>query len=91
MLFTGWLSDRSGERVRFLFVSTLLVTLAYALFAAELGPVPALIGYLLYVSAWGSVTLSVWMVCTDMVAARHMAVGTAAINTLSQIGAFLCP
>lgn len=91
MLFTGWLSDRSGERVRFLFASTLLVTLAYALFAAELGPVPALIGYLLYVSAWGSVTLSVWMVCTDMVAARHMAVGTAAINTMSQIGAFLCP
>ncbi len=91
MLFTGWLSDRSGNRVRFLFVSTALVTLAYVGFAANLGPVPSLIAYLLYVSAWGSVTLSVWMVCTDMLPPRDMPVGTAMINTMSQVGAFLCP
>lgn len=88
MLLTGWLSDRSGVRLPFLAVSTAIVLVAYAMFAAG---VTGLLAYALYVSAWGSVTLSVWMLCTDLVAPADMAVATAMVNTLSQTGAFIGP
>lgn len=88
MLLTGWLSDRSGVRLPFLGVSTLMVLVAYALFAAGQ---TGLFAYALYVAGWGSVTLSVWMLCTDLVAPADMAVATAMVNTMSQTGAFIGP
>jgi ACS family tartrate transporter-like MFS transporter len=91
MLFTGWLSDRSSARMPFMIGSTALVLLAYALFAADAGRTTGLIAYAIYVACWGSVTLSVWMLCTDMVAPSDMAVGSAMVNTMSQAGAFVGP
>ena len=91
MLFTGWLSDRSGTRAPFMIGSTALVLLAYALFALGGGHTLGLIGYAIYVACWGSVTLSVWMLCTDLVAPADMAVATAMVNSMSQIGAFVGP
>ena len=91
MLFTGWLSDRSGTRAPFLIGSTAMVMVAYGLFALNSGHSLGLIGYALYVAGWGSVTLSVWMLCTDLVAPADMAVSTAMVNTMSQIGAFAGP
>jgi ACS family tartrate transporter-like MFS transporter len=91
MLLTGWLSDRTGTRMPFMIGSTALVLVAYALFALGGGRTPALIAYAVYVACWGSVTLSVWMACTDLVAPGDMAVATAMVNTMSQIGAFFGP
>ncbi|WP_353229705.1 MFS transporter [Novosphingobium sp.] len=91
MLFTGWLSDRSGARLPFLLVSTALVMIAYALFALNGGLALGLVAYVLFVASWGSVTLSVWMLCTDLVQPRNMAVATAMVNTMSQTGAFFGP
>jgi ACS family tartrate transporter-like MFS transporter len=91
MLFTGWLSDRSGTRAPFMIGSTALVLVAYGLFALNGGHALGLVAYAIYVACWGSVTLSVWMLCTDLVAAADMAVATAMVNTMSQIGAFVGP
>jgi len=91
MLFTGWLSDRTGTRAPFMIGSTALVLIAYALMAADGGRTTGLIGYAVYVACWGSVTLSVWMLCTDLVAPADMAVATAMVNTMSQAGAFFGP
>ena len=52
---------------------------------------PALLAYACYVACWGSVTLSVWMLCTDLVEPRDMAVATAMVNAMSQAGAFFGP
>ncbi len=91
MLFTGWASDRAGSRMPFMAGSTALVLLAYVLFAAGSGLATGLFAYACYVACWGSVTLSVWMLCTDLVAPRDMAVATAMVNALSQAGAFFGP
>ncbi len=91
MVFTGWASDRTGSRMPFMVGSTAIVMLAYAAFAAGLGHAAGIVAYGLYVACWGSVTLSVWMLCTDMVPPRDMAVATALVNTLSQAGAFVGP
>ena len=91
MLLTGALSDRIGTRIPFLAIGAALVLIGYGAFWTRAGPVVALGGYLCYVLAWGSVTLSVWMLCTDLVNPRDMAVATAAVNTMSQAGAFVGP
>jgi ACS family tartrate transporter-like MFS transporter len=91
MLFTGWLSDKVGTRAPFMVGSTVLVMLGYGLFAVHGGPVLGLIAYALYGACWGSVTLSIWMLCSDLVRPRDMAVATAMVNTMSQIGAFFGP
>jgi ACS family tartrate transporter-like MFS transporter len=91
MLLTGWLSDRSGTRMPFMAGSATLVLVAYALFATDGGRMTGLIAYALFVAGWGSVTLSVWMLCTDLVGPRDMAVATAMVNTMSQAGAFVGP
>jgi len=91
MLLTGWASDRVGSRMPFMAGSTALVALAYVLFAAGGGLATGLLAYACYVACWGSVTLSVWMLCTDLVGPRDMAVGTAMVNALSQAGAFFGP
>lgn len=90
MVASGWLSDRAGRRLPFLVGSIVLVLASYILFAMAL-PGTALIAYALFVMGWGTVTLSVWMLCTDLVPPAQMAVGTAMINTLSQTGAFIGP
>ena len=91
MLFTGWTSDRLGTRMPFMAGSTAMVLLAYLLFAAGGGHATGLIAYGCYVACWGSVTLLVWMACTDLVAPRDMAVATAMVNAMSQAGAFVGP
>lgn len=90
MVASGWLSDRAGRRLPFLVGSIVLVLASYILFAMAL-PGTALLAYALFVMGWGTVTLSVWMLCTDLVPPAQMAVGTAMINTLSQTGAFIGP
>src|SRR6185295_12384690 len=47
--------------------------------------------YLLFGLSWSSVTLSHISLWPDMLHARLLAVGSAAINSMSQIAAFLMP
>jgi ACS family tartrate transporter-like MFS transporter len=65
--------------------------LSFALTAlADSKPVFAA-AYLLYGLSWGSVTLSQVSAWPDVLHGKVLALGCAAVNTLSQIGAFLMP
>jgi len=91
IFIAGWNSDRSGDRLRDAFALT--VVLAAALLLLGVGSTPALVvmGYLLFSATFftaGMLLVSSW---ADLLHVRQLAVGSAAINTLWQIGAFLSP
>ncbi len=91
MLFTGWYTDRRNERFLMFFVST--AGFALSLFAIALAPsrVAVVAASMLLTLVWTSVTLCTVMVTTAIVQRRLVAVSIAAMNTLSQIGAFALP
>ena len=91
IFIAGWNSDRSGDRLRDAFA--LAVVLAAALLLLGVASMPALVvvGYLLFSATFftgGMLIVSSW---ADLLHVRQLAVGSAAINTLWQIGAFLSP
>jgi len=91
MLFTGWHTDRLGDRFSYLLASTLTVAAAFATIALASSPLIILIAYLVFAGAYMALTLSLWLVLTDTIHVRHLAVGAAAINCLSQLGSFVMP
>jgi len=91
MLTTGWISDRRGERFTTMWISTTILGLAFALSAMAHSRTAFAVAYLLYGLSWGSVTLSQVSAWPDVLHGRVLALGCAAINTLSQVGAFLMP
>jgi len=91
IIIAGWNSDRTGDRLRDAFA--LAVVLASALLLLGVASTPALVvvGYLLFAATYftgGALLVSSW---ADVLHVRQVAVGSAAINTLWQIGAFLSP
>lgn len=91
MLFTGWYSDRRGERFTTMVVSTALTSAAYLTLALATSPAVVVAAYVVFMTAWTSVTLSQVMAWPDVLHVRSLAVGSAAINSASQAGAFLMP
>ena len=91
MLVTGWISDRQGERFTSMWIWTALMGLSFAITAAASSPKILAAAYLLYGLSWGSVTLSQVSAWADLLQGRVLALGCAAINSLSQIGAFVLP
>jgi ACS family tartrate transporter-like MFS transporter len=91
MLWVGWYSDRRGERFRALIVSSVLMGGAFVLMAFAASSLFVVGAYLLYGLSWSSVTLSHISLWPDVLHARLLAVGSAAINSMSQIAAFLMP
>lgn len=91
VLFAGWYSDRSGDRLRDACAYT--AVFAFGLLLIGLGVTPALVitGYLLFGASWfagGVLLISSW---ADVLPPAQVAVGSAAINTLWQTGSFLSP
>ena len=91
MLVSGWHSDRLGERFTHLLASNLLVAACFLLMATAASPAMILAGYLALNLIWPAVTLSTCLVLTEVVPFRMVAVAMAAVNTLSQLGAFAVP
>ena len=91
MLATGWISDQRGERFTTMWIATTLMGIAFAITAMATSPASLAAAYLLYGLSWGSVTLSQVSAWPDVLHGRVLALGCAAINTLSQAGAFLMP
>ena len=91
MLATGWISDRQGERFTSMWIWTTGMGLAFALTAATSSPRILATAYLLYGLSWGSLHLSQVSAWADLLQGRVLALACAAINTLSQIGAFFLP
>lgn len=91
MLASGWHSDRLGQRFTHLLGSMLIVAACFAAMAAATAPAMLLTGYLALCFFWPAVTLSTCLVLTEVVPTRTVAVAMAAVNTLSQLGAFAVP
>jgi len=91
MLFTGWYTDRRGGRFNSLLTSTLMLAGAYLAISMAASPAVVMVAYLAVVGIFTSVTLATWMVSTDILHIRLLAVGSAAVNSMSQVGAFVGP
>jgi ACS family tartrate transporter-like MFS transporter len=91
MLVSGWMTDRAADRFPVLLVCTALLAIAYA--ALGLGGSPAIViaAYLLFATAWSPVTACHVQLWADVLPIRKLAVGCAAINSMSQIGAAISP
>ncbi|MDB5674003.1 MAG: transporter, family, tartrate transporter [Sphingomonas bacterium] len=91
MLIAGWMTDRARDRFPVLIVCTALLAIAYG--ALGIGGSPAIVigAYLLFTTAWTPVTSSQVQLWADVLPIRKLAVGCAAINSMSQIGAAISP
>jgi ACS family tartrate transporter-like MFS transporter len=91
ILFAGWNSDRTGDRLRDACASAIVVAGALLLIGVSSTPALVIGGYLLFAATFftnGVLLVSSW---ADILHVRQVAVGSAAINTLWQIGNFLSP
>jgi ACS family tartrate transporter-like MFS transporter len=91
VLFAGWNSDRTGDRLREACAYTIVLAGALLLMGVASKPALVIAGYLLFAATFftmGVLVVSSW---ADVLHVRQLAVGGAAINTLWQIGAFLSP
>ena len=91
ILIAGWNSDRGGDRLRDAFALTVVLAAALLLLGVASTAALVVVGYLLFAATFftaGMLLVSSW---ADLLHVRQLAVGSAAINTLWQIGAFLSP
>lgn len=91
VLFAGWYSDRSGDRLRDASAYTAMFAIGLLLIGLGLTPALVITGYLLFGASWftaGVLAVSSW---ADLLPPAQVAVGSAAINTLWQTGSFLSP
>jgi ACS family tartrate transporter-like MFS transporter len=91
MLASGALCDRLGNRFAFLIAASLLMAAACAILAAAASPGAVVAGYLLFAVSWTSVTSISVVLWGDLLPARILAVGAAAINSMSFVGGFAGP
>ena len=91
MLFTGWFSDRSGDRFPLLILCSSAMVVGLVTIAAAPSPTLVILGFLLFGGSFTAVTVSQVMLWADLLPLKTLAVGAAAINTVSQVGAFVSP
>jgi ACS family tartrate transporter-like MFS transporter len=91
MLASGWHSDRIGGRFAHLIGSMVLVAVTFGIMAFAKTPAMLITAYLAMAFFWPAVTLTTCLVLTEVVPSRMVAVAMAAVNTLSQLGAFVAP
>src|SRR5437764_4153075 len=91
MLASGWHSDRIGSRFGHLFGSTLLVAVFFAAMGFATTPAMLVTAYFGMCFFWPALTLSTYLVATEVVECRMVAVAVACVNTLAQLGAFAVP
>jgi ACS family tartrate transporter-like MFS transporter len=90
-LWLGNRADRRGDRLIFAFGCAAVI--AGALLVILFAPTPLIVGlaYLAFATVSFAVPMLVSSGWADALSGRELAVGAAAINTISQIGAFLTP
>ncbi|MES2120260.1 MAG: MFS transporter [Pseudomonadota bacterium] len=91
MLASGWHSDRLGSRFAHLIGSMVLVAVSFGVMSYADRPSILIAAYFAMSFFWPAVTLSTCLVLTEVVPSRTVAVAMAAVNTLSQLGAFGAP
>jgi ACS family tartrate transporter-like MFS transporter len=91
MIASGWHSDRQGQRFSHLIGGCLAVGMAFIVMAYAPSPSVLIAGFFGLSLFWPAVTLSTIVLCSEIVPRRAVGVSVAAVNTLSQIGAFIGP
>jgi ACS family tartrate transporter-like MFS transporter len=91
MLACGWYSDRVRERFAIMLAAMLLVAAGFLAMGLSTSPVLSVAGYFAIAFLWPAVTLSNFVICTEVVPPRMAGVAVAAMNTLCQLGAFVGP
>lgn len=93
ILLAGVLSDRRGERFSTMVISIAVVAICYAIMASGMRSHAILFAatYLVWAFAVWAVSFGNIMCWPDLLPKHLLAVGCAAINTMSQLGAFLMP
>ncbi len=91
MLAIGNRADHSGDR--FSYAAGCAAVTATAMFVIMLAPPPAVVigAYLVLVMVSFSISMLIASAWTEALPQKEVAVGAAAINTMSQIGAFVTP
>lgn len=91
MAVTGWFMDKRGDRFAAINASAIAVATGLVLIALAPSPVLVVGGYFMVAAASWTVSLAAIAVWTDVLQARQLAIGAAAINTVNQIGVFVVP
>jgi len=93
ILLAGVMSDKRGERFSSMVTSTMVMVICYALMALSTHGHAAIFvaAYLTWAFASFAVSFSNVMCWPDLIPRHLLGVGCAAINTVSQLGAFLMP
>ena len=91
MLATAAVSDRRGDRFGVLLASSVLVGVAYQALGLAASPAMVVGAYLLFAAAWTTVTTAQVLLWADVLPLKTLAVGSAAINSISQVGGFIGP
>ncbi|MDB5671759.1 MAG: transporter, family, tartrate transporter [Alphaproteobacteria bacterium] len=93
ILIAAMVSDRRGERFSTMVTSTALVGFCFAIMGATVRGEPTwfLAAFLVWAFAIWAVSFSNIMCWPDLLPRHLLAVGCAAINSVSQVGAFVMP
>jgi ACS family tartrate transporter-like MFS transporter len=91
MLLAGGVADRRVARIPDALVYSVVLTMAYLLLALSSSAGVTVAAYLVFAAACFTVPMLVASGWSDVIPARELAVGGAAINTLAQVGAFVTP
>jgi len=91
VLLTGWLIDLRRERFTTLMAGLCLEGVGYALIPLAQSPEMVVAGYLLIRLGAGIHAVAQVTIWSDVLKARELAIGAAAINTITQLGAFAGP
>ncbi|MFC4294728.1 MFS transporter [Novosphingobium tardum] len=91
IIWAGNTADRRNSRFPDSLVYSVLLTVAFIVLALSPSAIVAIGAYLLFATACFTVPMLTSSGWAELLSARELAVGAAAINTLSQIGAFVTP
>jgi ACS family tartrate transporter-like MFS transporter len=84
-------ADRRHSRFPDALIYSALLTLAFVMMALSPSAAVTIAAYLLFATACFTIPMLTSSGWADLLSVRELAVGAAAINTLSQIGAFITP
>ncbi|MDP3673972.1 MAG: MFS transporter [Novosphingobium sp.] len=91
IIWAGNFADRRDSRFPDAFVHCVLLTLAFLVLALSSSAAVTIAAYLVFATVCFSIPMLTSSGWTEVLSVRELAVGAAAINTLSQIGAFVTP
>ncbi|QGN55996.1 MFS transporter [Novosphingobium sp. Gsoil 351] len=91
IIWAGNSADRRNSRFPDALVYSALLTLALLVLAFSPSPAVTIAAYMLFAVACFTIPMLTSSGWAELLSARELAVGAAAINTLSQIGAFVTP